>query len=208
MTAEKGLENKKGGNTSGKTEVNFKVPCGYQVKEKIQTMDLFKAYELLTTKKQHHYTKAERVGDKALLYRHVLCCPDCGKEVPAYPHYLKQDYCAAPRKSRLVISAWAGIQQILFDAPNSTIQFQQPNCLDIEYTCEFCGGVSRQSLKEINVSIGCEDSSVYIEREIKGIKDIMELYWLPAISISANFPLKERVLFDFKTGVTDRKSVV
>lgn len=182
--------------------VKIKVPCGYQIKEKTKTVDIYEAYELLNTKKQHHYTKAEKCKDKAILSWHTLICPHCGKEIPSYSHYLHNNRTASPKKSESDLFEWAKIQMSLFESENNIIFFQQPEYYDEKYCCQKCGNTSHYSTDKIDIEIGYSDSAVQITREIRDFKELMAVKWISSITLSVEFPLYERIEFDFNTGIS------
>ena len=78
-------------------EIILTLPLGFQVKEKTEKVDLYSAYEILRSRKQRHITKAERVGDYAILTSHTLKCPYCGRETPSYSYYWNDLSWASPK---------------------------------------------------------------------------------------------------------------
>ena len=179
-----------------------KLSCGYKIEAKKKTISFFEAYKLLTTKHQHHYTKVERCGDQAVIYWHVLRCPHCNKEIPAYPHYLHKECHAKPKKSKEIHYKWAQMQMTLFDDKNSTIYFQQPEHYTAEYKCSKCGNGSSNSTKTMEIELDKDDTSVYITRKIENIKDIMDIKWTSSLNLSAPLPIYEKIVFDFDSGNT------
>ena len=137
-----------------------------------------------------------------ILTWHTLRCPHCGKEIPAYAHYLYNNKHSAERKTDRTLLEWLKLQFSLFDDQHDTLNFQLPEYCDKKYTCLRCGNVSHCSDKELEIIMGCNKSYVYIMREIKDINDVMELKWLTSKSLPFSFPMYERILFDFDRGTT------
>lgn len=70
---------------------NIRAPIGYRICERKESMDVDDAVQILSSKKQRKYTSACRHDQDTIveLTRHVLVCPFCGNEVPAYARYLE-----------------------------------------------------------------------------------------------------------------------
>ena len=100
-----------------KTEISLRIPLGYRIIEKTKTVDLYTACDILRSRKQRHITSAKRVGDKAILISHRILCPHCGKEAPAYKHYLNKHIISRPKNTELTILNWANIQISMMEEP-------------------------------------------------------------------------------------------
>ena len=190
------------------SKVELQIPQGYQIKEFHQKMNVFKACEILNTKKQLKYTKSEIIGNEAVLTRHSVCCPHCRKTTPAYPHYLYSDNDNLPEskpnsiKSEETIFQWANIQLSLFDDIDKKMTFQQPEYYDKMYACPNCGYTSLFSNEKFDVIIENDDTCVMIAHKIDSIKDIMNLKWLQKIDLSNTGAFYERIVFDFDLSTT------
>ena len=68
--------------------IKLKIPCGYKIVEKNKTLPFDNARKLLSTKKIGRYTSVTKQRDDILLSSHVIKCPYCDGETPAYSHYL------------------------------------------------------------------------------------------------------------------------
>lgn len=60
-----------------KTEINLKIPLGYQIIERTKEVDLYSACIILRTRKQKYITSVKRVDDYAVLISHHIKCPYC-----------------------------------------------------------------------------------------------------------------------------------
>lgn len=190
-------------------KIQLQVPKGYQIKELTKKVDLFKACEILNSKKQLQYTKADKVDDGAILTYHAICCPYCRKKFPAYRHFLypeKQklsEFQPNNIKSEETILKWANIQLSLFnDINNKTITFQEPEYYNNLYSCPNCGYTSFFNNDNFDITLENKESSVIISRKIDDIKDVMEIKWLKKSQFSIEFPLFEKIVFDFNNHLT------
>lgn len=183
-------------------EIILTLPLGFQVKEKTEKVDLYSAYEILRSRKQRHITKAERFGDYAILTSHTLKCPHCGRETPAYSYYWNDLSRASPKKSNLELFNWADIQPSMYKN-KSKILIVQENKVDYPtiYICKYCGLGSQKSNECIDVLVEQTENTLCLKREIKNLKNALELKWADYVS-SLQFPLYEKIIFNFETGNT------
>ena len=119
--------------------LTLKVPLGYHIIERIKSVDLYTAYEILRSKKQRHITTARRTGYKAELVTHYIKCPHCGKMVYAYAHYHNKNAVAYPKKSKATIFEWSDVQPSLESEPDVELQIQDLEDFSGEYICPKCG---------------------------------------------------------------------
>lgn len=63
------------------------IPCGYNVEQHNETVDIATAGQILSSRKQRRYSWAIRHEWQANLTRHVWVCPHCNAHIPAYPEY-------------------------------------------------------------------------------------------------------------------------
>ncbi|MBR4073258.1 MAG: hypothetical protein IKK24_04865 [Clostridia bacterium] len=102
-------------------QINMRVPEGYCVCERKIRMDVDKANKILQTKKQRKYSKGVRHRQETVveLTGHVLVCPFCGHEIPAYPRFLYpsfDEFFLYERKiDKRVIGEWCSRQLSVFD---------------------------------------------------------------------------------------------
>ena len=71
--------------------IRLKAACGYRINEKKQTVDVAAAAKMLCGRQVRKYTSVAVCGDEVTLLRHVVKCPFCGGEAPAYPRYFYED---------------------------------------------------------------------------------------------------------------------
>lgn len=70
--------------------VKIEQRLGCWIEETTEKLDISKAGELLSTRKQKKYTYALRDEEQAKLVRHVWHCPHCGERTPAYAEYFQE----------------------------------------------------------------------------------------------------------------------
>lgn len=107
-----------------KTEINLKIPLGYQIIERTKEVDLYSACIILRTRKQKYITTVKRIDDYAVLISHHIKCPYCGKEIPAYSHCWRKESHALPKKTEAEILKWADIQPALFGEKNLSLKYR------------------------------------------------------------------------------------
>lgn len=180
-------------------EINLRVANGFRVIQKEETVDIATAGNWLRTRRQHRYTRAVREGDNATLTKHVVKCPYCGGEVPAYARFQKNRATSVPdRLPKTVIDEWASPQYSLFDTFDRALELNAVVMPEDNYSCPKCGCVSsayggtvsivlRCQKQKITLSCNVENSSVLINLIIRSSKRII-------------FPVVETVEFNFGKG--------
>lgn len=180
------------------TCVELCVPKGYRILEKIQTTDLAVAYNMLVTKKQKKYTAAKNTGDNAVLKKHVIKCPFCGGEQPAY-NEMSFDYYTPVGSDEL--AKWADIQVSLFTDTNKTIKLRKPYVPNDSIICPRCLCRSVKSEEQFKLKIGNCKKTAFISREITNVEDMLSISWAQDIDFCCA-SLTEIIVFDFQTGHT------
>lgn len=189
-----------------KTEINLKIPLGYQIIERTKEVDLYSACIILRTRKQKYITTVKKVDDYAVLISHHIKCPYCGKEIPAYSHCWRKEFHALPKKTEAEILKWADIQPALFGEKEPILEVQNYFGYHCEYICRKCGQVSQKSNKYIELSIECIDDKIYVKREIKSLVELVSLKWL-VTDLKIKFPIYQQIVFDFDSGITNMEIV-
>lgn len=184
-----------------KTEISLKIPSGYRIIERTKEVDLYTAYEILRSRKHKHITSAKRVGDKALLTSHRVVCPHCGKEAPAYKHYMNKHIASRPKNTELTILNWANIQISMLGEPDEELKIQEFEDFSEEYICPKCGYSSNKSNDYMELNFNYINGKLYMKKDIKSLSELVSMRWLKG-SADIDFPLYEQVIFDFDGGVT------
>ncbi len=184
-----------------KIMIYWKIPMGYEIIKRTRDVDLYTAGEILKSRKQKCITIAKRVGNRAEIVSHYIKCPHCGKETPAYAHYLNENSCALPKKSKIEIDGWANIQLSLLGEPDEELKIQEYEDFSREYICPECGYSSNKSNEYTELYIDYVDGKLYVKRAIKNLSEFVLLKWLNG-STAIEFPVYEQVVFDFEAGST------
>lgn len=137
------------------------VADGFQLTEDRQLLHIEQARLLLRTKRQRRYTSAARMGEQALLIRHKLTCPSCGRSVPAYEEFLTPNPIHTGRVPRPVIDQWAEPQTRLFEDERSELVFHEV-CSPNTFTCPKCGRVSSPFSQANTIHIGTEKHKIIV----------------------------------------------
>ena len=101
------------------------IPCGYNVEQHNETVDIATAGQILSSRKQRRYSWAIRHEWQANLTRHVWVCPHCNAHIPAYPEYFGKRS-SFEKTERPVVADWATLQLPLFEEPDKELHFNAP----------------------------------------------------------------------------------
>ncbi len=184
-----------------KTEINLKIPLGYEIVQRTKIVDLYTAYEILRSKKQRHITTARRTGYKAELITHYIKCPHCRNKVYAYAHYHNKNAVAYPKKSKATIFEWSDVQPSLESEPDVELQIQEIKNFSGEYICPECGYSSNKSNEYTELNIDYIYGKLLVKKSINNLSELVSLKWLSGTT-AIEFPLYEQVVFDFESGKT------
>ena len=122
--------------------VYFRVPDGFRLRCLEETAPLDDAAALLSTRRQRRYTSARRQGERCRLTRHVVVCPCCGRNTPAYEDYLyPSDREGEARVPAEQIWTWS-VNLSLFPEEDE-LTFHVPR-KETRFTCPHCSMTSRE----------------------------------------------------------------
>ena len=171
--------------------MELKLADGFRVVESTEKGSIGTLGEKMATKCRRRYTSGLRRGDRAILLRHEILCPRCGRKVPAYG---EPAVCAVTRDE---VARWAAPGG---DGEERWIFFNQP-LIPEEYACPFCGETSAPMEGESRVTVGWDGEGVTLSCEKA---DIRNLFSLPmAVEdgwVRLALPLTETVRFDLNRG--------
>lgn len=179
--------------------IKLKIPCGYKTIKKNVTLPFNDARRLLSTKKLGRYTSIKKQNEDILLSSHIIKCPYCASETPAYSHYLYDFGKMHYSLQRDLINNFLD-SQISFLEEENFLLLNNPENYKGEFYCKKCGNVSSASTKTLDICITSTNDSVYISRQISSIEDLMTLDWMDSVDINFSFPFKETVELNIKTG--------
>ncbi len=186
-------------------DIHISVSDGYRILEQTETVDIFLAHQWLTTKKQHRYTGAVRDGDLATLTKHVLRCPHCENQIPAYARFANPCfdtfYPSSRRLSPDAVSAWASLQYSFCPQEVDTLVLNRVYTPDGRpFTCPHCGRESRKYRTSMPVTASTRRGKVTLSCITHDLGDLLRLPWARRTRLRPTLPLEERVVFNLKTG--------
>lgn len=179
--------------------IKLKIPCGYKMVEKNKTLPFDNARKLLSTKKLGRYTAIKKQTENVLLSSHIIKCPYCAGETPAYSHYLYDFGKMHYSLQRELINNFLN-SQISFLEEENFLRFNNPENYKGEFYCKKCGNISSASTKALDICIASTNDSVCISRQITSVEDLMTLGWIDTVNINFSFPFNEMVELNIKTG--------
>ena len=182
--------------------IRLKAACGYRINEKKQTVDVATAAKMLCGRQVRKYTSVAVCGDEVTLLRHVVKCPFCGGEAPAYPWYFYEDAKdgGTVRLSQSRVYPQLSIYQN--QSKSETFVLRQPEMYSGKYICKKCGAESMPSDDTADITIKSDGGKICVKRIICDFAALMKISWLKTVSFSGEFPLYECVCFDFNSGRT------
>ena len=159
------------------------IPTGFRISNRQKTVDYVTACELLSSKKQRYYKKAEKQDRRIVLYWQKIKCPNCGSEFSPY----RFTRTVKNRIPQVRIYEWTGFQLSLFNNNRSSILYigNDFDGLNWSPVCLKCGCRASVSENSEKVIIESDNDTIQISR----------------VSHKEN-TVSERITFDFKTGET------
>lgn len=182
----------------------YELPDGYEIVEKRRELPLEKAKEWLLTRRRQRYSTAERNGSSAVLTRHVIRCPHCGGELPAYPRFaigLLEDWCGVIPATvpGHAVRTWA------WDSPErqtGVLQLNEPCRAQGGYICPRCGGSSDAARRRERVCLRFDKTKLVVECRTTDLRTLLEDPWFPQERVVLPLPVCERLEFHFGRGRT------
>ncbi len=187
------------------TQIKTSIFNGYRILEKTQLMGIEAAIDLLKTDKQREVSSARRVENdtKAILTSHVLVCPYCNREIPAYAGYvnepLKTKFPIDDVRPKEDIDEWGAIQ-LSFYNPSSTILLNRVCRPTGVYKCPHCLEISRADERERAVVILGTETKLQITCQVLGFSEILENAWYLSGCPEIKLPAYESLVFDVENG--------
>ena len=179
---------------------------GYQIVERRNTVDAdFAAKNILSTKKQFKYTRAEykRATDTVEFTRHVLVCPFCGAHMPTHIHFHDEEYRPRRRMRKIDAEMWCGNIRSLFENEDKILELYspiQPGFVS-NWSCLYCERKASYSTETEQVTFEQDDNILKVSCNISSFMELVNIGW--AVSVETRtVPLIESVTFNFDTGRT------
>lgn len=172
-------------------------PMGYALETVTESMDIFKAEEILSSRRQRRYSRVLRQGMEAKLERHLWICPFCGEHIPAYPCYFSKAIVHKPLPWREIHSCLSP-QLSMFERTDSLTLNEPIGCG--EWGCPKCGRSSGLSRRTRQVRYTVKRGQLQVSVKLEELEDVLCLRWLQKPIMSLCLPLTEKVVFNFRKG--------
>lgn len=184
--------------------VQLNIPLGYKTEEEKCKLPVEQARELLLTKKQKKYTRADRDDYTVELTSHFIRCPHCNYKIRVYARELNRVFgCRVWPDAKVgkdLILDWTSQQMTIFEEERKPLFLSRVVDVHTDLTCPNCKNTMHHSDKTRHVELKHANHKVYIRAEVL---DIMELFSLPCLStgeVRVEFPLFEVACFNFRNG--------
>lgn len=185
-------------------KVSLKLPLGYKIIRETETVNIWEAERILTSKRRNRYIQANRKDTSAELIEDVLICPICNSRYPANTRNKMFHHFNDTNKSLNfdnIVRSWSDTQLSFFDEYRSpNLYISSPIRKPESFTCPKCNKQLKYSEKERQVDIISRKKKIVVKCEIMDISEIFSINWLPNNLFSISFPMYEIVIFDFAKG--------
>ena len=141
---------------------------GWKFIEKTEKTDFYKAQKILFSRKYRKYSEAVIKEDRVDLKRHILRCPFCGKEIPAYDFRIEKN----PKKVRKFFGnmelffdengSFSGIQEDFSEFEEKRLFIQKPVKPYFDIQCPKCERSAKLSSEKVDFSFGIKENGVFV----------------------------------------------
>lgn len=177
--------------------MSIELPDGFQLIERESTMDVLQARDLLLSRKKRNLTSAVRNGDEATVTWHVIECPYCRSQVPAYYRYVGK----APAVSRSTITTWAEQQYSLFENLGNKLIFNNVYNPRETYMCPRCKQKSRPFRGNNVIQFCAENKKLRISCKSTDLRGVLDLAKATKMKLNRiQLPLTEVLEFNMRNG--------
>lgn len=173
---------------------SMRVPrFGFTIEKQQKTVGRDVAFEVLTPARQRKSTFAVFENDKAVIIKHMIVCPWCGKKTPAYHN--KQ---IKPYES---MDIWLAQQTSILEDIPKTLIFNRPIEAMNYFICPKCNTGSRPSKEFVDVYFTIDSKAVKISQKLE-LKELFKIKWSADKICITDFELYETITFNLKNGHT------
>ncbi len=177
--------------------MTLELPDGFRLIGRESRVDIFRARELLLSKKRRSFTSALRRGDEVTLTRHVIECPWCRAETPACLPLPG----TAGGVTRRAVSEWSDPQYSLFERERGELILNAVRRPDKVFDCPNCGQSSGPFQGNHTVRIGVGPGRLSVSCRSADLKGLLSLArGAGCESAKLCFPLTETLSFDLRSG--------
>jgi len=169
---------------------------GYIIQEKKQQIPRTQIEQVLTPHLQEQSTDAKLTNDAVILTRHVIVCPFCGKETPAYTQ--KENSTFRIRTPQELLT-WASTQISWFEEKEPVLHFNTPISATKALRCAHCKTEIRPNQDTVRAILSVRRKTVRLAVQLN-MKELLSISWLSK-ELSLQSPKVYEVLtFNFKNG--------
>jgi len=184
--------------------VGIDVPLGYRMVDKTKKMKIWEAEEILTTRRQKYYTRAERNGIEAELVSSYIVCPCCGREFVSNTKYSTCGchwYNNSVHVSYDKVREWGSLQQSFFEVlTKKVIHFSSPIKEIPSFKCPECNNISNPSDQIRHVVVSLKNNIIELKSTVIDIRELMILKWVGDEDVTVVYPMYEILTFDTERG--------
>ena len=166
---------------------------GFTIEKQQKTVGRDVAFEVLTPARQRKSTLAVFENDHAVITKHVIVCPWCGKKAPAYHNNQMEPH--------QLIDMWLAQQTSMFEKLPKTLLFNRPIEAMEKFVCPRCNMISHPSKGFIDVLFIVDRKTIKIFRKLE-LKELFQIKWGADKICITNFELCEAITFNLKNGHT------
>lgn len=181
-------------------KMKLNVAEGYRILKKEEIVGLNKLPDIFKNNGGDYISLIRRKDhEKAVILKHKIKCPHCGKTSPMYFPENYEDVNNEEMKTEKDIENWINGNREIFK--NTAVMLSVRKFLDYsdEYHCYKCGKISQKSDNFCEVVIETTESEVVVRRSLKTLGEIAGVNWNKGDLLVA-FPIYEQVRFNFSSG--------
>ena len=173
---------------------SMRIPrLGFTIEERQKVVDRNDVYEALTPARQRKSTIVVFENDNIVITKHVIVCPWCGKEAPAYQNYQMKPY--------QLMDIWISQQTSMSERQPKTLILNRPIEVMNVFVCPKCNSVSFPRKGFVDVLFTADRKVMKITRRLE-MKELFKIKWSANKICITNFELYEAITFNLKNGHT------
>lgn len=182
------------------TEKIIRVPGhSFTVEARQNFVELNLASIELIPENQQKISAAVWEDGRVKIIRHVISCPHCGNETPAYVEYVDGGGSDFKARSQTEIIAWVSRQITMFGEQPKVLKFNTPISSLDEYICPKCGISLCMNDESADILIKKRGKSITVSKKLK-FTDLFNIKWIKSQLNITGFDISESITFNLKKG--------
>lgn len=166
---------------------------GFTIEEQQKIVGLKEALEDLTPTRQRKSTLVVFENEHAVITKHAVVCPWCGKKTPAYHNHQWKAY--------LPMEVQSAQQTSISEKTPQTLVFNRPIETMDYFICPKCNMESYPSKGFVDVLFTVDKRKIRISRKLE-LKEWFQIEWGADKICITDFELYETITFNLKNGHT------